>query len=73
MILIEQVPHLRFSVVEIIYGFDTHVDYKLNKFQFICGTIKRNLMNETNRETQLKFFKVMAVPTVLCGAEKWVI
>jgi hypothetical protein len=36
----------------------------------MCGTIKRTLTNKTRKDTQLKFYKVMAVP-VLYGCENW--
>jgi hypothetical protein len=32
--------------------------YKINyidKFQYMCGTIKRTLINKTRKDTQLKF------------------
>ena len=43
----------------------------LNKFSFTCGTIRRLLKNKTQKETQLKFYKVVAVPTLMCGYETW--
>jgi hypothetical protein len=36
----------------------------------MCGTIKRTLINKTRKDTQLKFYKVMAV-SVLYGCENW--
>jgi len=33
---------------------------KLEKFNYMCGTIKGTLKNETRTETQIKFYKVMA-------------
>jgi hypothetical protein len=37
----------------------------------MCGTIKRTLINKTRKDTQLKFYKVMAVPVLLYGCENW--
>jgi hypothetical protein len=37
----------------------------------MCGTIKRNLINKTRKDTQLKFYKVTAVPVRLYGCENW--
>jgi hypothetical protein len=35
----------------------------------MCGTIKCSLTNKTRKDTQLKCYKVMAVPTLLYGCE----
>ena len=40
-----------------------------HRFQVICGTIKGTLGRKTGKETQLNFYKVMAVPTLLYGSE----
>jgi hypothetical protein len=37
----------------------------------MCGTIKRTLTNKTRKDTQLKFYKVMAVPVLLYGCKNW--
>jgi hypothetical protein len=37
----------------------------------MCGTIKRALINKTRKDTQLKFYKVMAAPVLLYGCENW--
>ena len=42
-----------------------------HRFQHLCGTINRFLKGKTRPETQLKFYKVMAVPTLLYGSEIW--
>ena len=44
---------------------------KLNKFQRICGTISRSLKGKTQLSTQIKFYKVMAVPVLMYGSENW--
>jgi hypothetical protein len=50
---------------------DDDLQNKLHKFQYMCGTIKRNLINKTRKDKQLKFYKVMAVPVLLYGCENW--
>jgi len=40
-------------------------------FQRICGTIRKHL-NKTRTVTQMKFYKVVARPTLLYGSETWV-
>jgi hypothetical protein len=42
----------------------------LHKFQNICGTIRRNLKKKI-KDTQLKFYKTMAVPFLIYGSEAW--
>jgi hypothetical protein len=49
------------------------VDVKLKKFQNICGTIRSSLRGKTRKATQLKFYKVMATPTLLYGSETWIL
>ena len=47
------------------------IQKKLHKFQHLCGTIIRTLKERTRPETQLKFYKLMAVPTLLYDSEIW--
>ena len=37
----------------------------------MCGTISRNLKGKTQLSTQIKFYKVMAVPVLMYGSENW--
>ena len=43
----------------------------MNRFQRICGTIRKHL-KKIRRDTQMKFYKVIARPTLLYGSETWV-
>ena len=43
-------------------------DKKLNRFQGICGTIRKHL-KKTRTGTQMKFYKVVARPSLLYGSE----
>jgi hypothetical protein len=38
----------------------------------MCSTINGTLKNKTRTETQIKFYKVMAVSAGLYGSENWV-
>jgi hypothetical protein len=40
----------------------THVDY---------GPIERTLTNKARKDTQIRFYKVMATPVLLYGSETW--
>jgi hypothetical protein len=44
---------------------------KMNRFQRICGTIRKYL-KKTRTHTQMKFYKVVARPTLLHLSETWV-
>jgi len=46
-------------------------DKKINRFQGICGTIRKHL-KKTRIDTQMKFYKVVARPSLLYGSETWV-
>jgi hypothetical protein len=46
-------------------------DKKINRFQGLCGTIRKHL-KKTHTDTQIKFYKVVARPSPLYGSETWV-
>jgi hypothetical protein len=46
------------------------VDKKINRFQGICGTI-RKYFKKGRTETQMKFYKVTARPTLRYDSETW--
>ena len=37
----------------------------------ICGTISRTLKWKTQLSTEIKFYKVIAVPVMMYGSENW--
>ena len=41
------------------------------RFQRICGTISKQL-KQTGTDSQIKWYKAVARPTVLYGSERWV-
>jgi len=44
---------------------------KINRFQGICGTSRKHL-KKTPADTETKFYKVVARPSLLYGSETWV-
>jgi len=44
---------------------------KINRFKRICGTIRKHL-KKTRTDTQMKYYKVVARPSLLYGSETWV-
>ena len=69
--IIEQVSHFQYLGCDITFEEEQDINKKINTYQHICGTIRRTIKGKTRRETQMKFYKVMALPTVLYGAESW--
>jgi hypothetical protein len=47
------------------------INVKLQRFQQICGTIKRTFAGKVTKETLVRFYKIMAIPTLLYGSECW--
>jgi hypothetical protein len=43
----------------------------ITRFQQVCGAIKRTLAGKVRKETLLRFYKIMAMPTLLYGSECW--
>ena len=37
----------------------------------MCGTLSRTLKGKTQLSTQIKFYKMMAVPILMYGSENW--
>ena len=37
----------------------------------MCGTVSRTLKGKTQLSTQIKFYKVMAVPVLMYGSDNW--
>jgi len=47
---------------------ETDFDKKINRFKGICGTIRKHL-KKTRTDTQMKFYKAVARPSLLYGSE----
>jgi hypothetical protein len=39
----------------------------------MCSTVTQTLKNKTRIDTQIKFYKVMAVSAGLCASKNWVL
>lgn len=71
--ILEQVSHFNYLGCDISFNYEKDIEKKVNRFQMICGTIGRTLGRKARKETQMKFYKVMAVPTLIYGSESWTI
>jgi hypothetical protein len=67
------VTHFKYLGCDVSYQYDNDVDVKLEKFENICVTIRISLRGKTRKDTQLKFYKVMATPTLFYGSETWIL
>lgn len=70
--IIEQVNKFKFLGVTLSYKGDYDQKEKIEKFNYINGTIRRTLKSKARKDTLLKFYKVMSVPSLLYGSETWV-
>jgi len=69
--ILEQVKQFNYLWCELSIDGEPHFDKRINRFQGICGTIRKNL-KKTRTDTQIKFYKVVARPSLLYGSETWV-
>jgi hypothetical protein len=58
---LEQVSKFNYLGCQLSYQGEFDFNHKLEKFRYMCGTIKRTLKNKTRTETKNKFYKVVAV------------
>jgi len=65
------VKQLTYLGYELSLDGEPDFDKKNYRFQRICGTIRKHL-KKTRTDTQMKFCKVVARPTLLYGSETWV-
>jgi hypothetical protein len=56
---------------QLISDREPNFDKTKNKFQGICGIITKYI-NKISTDTQMKFYKGVARPTLLYGSETWV-
>jgi hypothetical protein len=68
---LEQVKQFNYLGCELSLDVEQDFDKQINRFQGICGTIRKHL-KKTRAETQMKFYKVVATPSPLYGSETWV-
>ena len=70
---IRQVKQFKFLGCKLSPFLEADIKHKTETFNRICGTISRTLKNRARKETKLKFYKTMAIPAGLYGAESWVL
>jgi hypothetical protein len=66
----EQIRNFNYLGCDTFFDCDNDLRQKINTLQSACGTIKRTLTIKL-KNALLKFYIVMAVPTLLYGSECW--
>ena len=69
--ILEQVRQFNYLGCELSLDGEPDFDKEINRFQGICGTIMKHL-KITRTDTKMKFYKVVARPSLLYGSETWV-
>jgi len=69
--ILEQVNQFNYLGCEQSLVGEPDFDKKINRFQGICGTVRKHL-KKTRTDAQMKFYKVVARPSLLYGSETWV-
>jgi len=66
--ILEQVKQFHYLGWELSLDGEPDFDKKINRFQGICGTIRKHL-KKAHTDTQMKFYKVVVRPSLLYGSE----
>jgi len=69
----EQVSQFTYLGCSISYQFSNDVDFKLEKFLQLIGTIKRTIFKKVRTDTILKIYNNSVLPTFLYGSENWTV
>jgi hypothetical protein len=70
---IEQFARFKHLGCQLSYQGEIVVNYKLEKFSYMCGTVQGTSKNKTKMEREITFYKVMAICAGLYGNENWVL
>ena len=69
--ILEQVKQFNYLGCVLSLYSETNFAKKINRFQRICGAIRKHL-KKTRTDGQMKCYKVVARPSLLYGSETWV-
>jgi hypothetical protein len=50
---------------------NSDIQNKLQRFNYMCGTVKHTLLHKSRQETILKFCELLAVQSLLCGSKRY--
>lgn len=69
--IIEQITNFNYLGCNVGMDRELDINRKISRYQQFCGTITRTLLGKCQRDTLLKFYKVIAIPMLMYGAECW--
>jgi hypothetical protein len=64
---LDQVSQFTYLGCSISYQFSNDVEFKLAKFLKLIGTIKKTIFRKLRKETILKLYNTLVLPTFLYG------
>jgi len=68
--ILEQVRQFNYLGCELSFDGEQDFDKKINRIRGICGTIRKHI-KKICTDTQMKFYKDVARPSLLYGSETW--
>lgn len=71
--ILEQVHQFNYLGCNVSYQVSNDLESKLAKFLQLIGTIKRTILRKVRKETILKLYKTLILPTFLYGSENWIL
>lgn len=70
--IVEQVNTFRYLGMDISYKGEVDIENKLYKFIKLTGLLNRTMpVNKVRKETRVKVYNTLAVPTLTYGCENW--
>jgi hypothetical protein len=69
--IFEQVLNFNYLCYSMGLNREIDINVKLQRFKHIWGTVKMTLAGKVREETLLRFYKIMAIPTLSYGSECW--
>jgi hypothetical protein len=65
--ILDQVLNFNYLGYNMGLNREMDINVKLQRFQQICGTIKRTFAGKVRKETLLRFYEIIQIPTLLYG------
>jgi hypothetical protein len=69
--ILEQVTNFNYLGRQLISNRNYDLQNTLQKFNCLCGKIKTNIVQQNSMRGKLKFYKFLALTSLLCGSKCW--
>jgi hypothetical protein len=69
--ILEQVTNFNYLGCQLVSNKNYDLQNTLQKFICLCGTIKRHIAQQNSMRDILKFYKFLALPSLLYGSKCW--